>query len=171
MKKRHFLLCLVAAVGTGGVFIAAPAADDAPLRPVAELICSHGKRFPTSDLFEMLELDIPFLMIADGSEMLAAPASQCQFLESIAVPRSFILVIGHRNEVGAASFYITSMRGELIEVARGFTEKSGQTIFLTVTATELMKLEFEATKAYWLSVSTAQSKNGMHPPAFRGRRP
>lgn len=126
------------------------AAEQAPLQPLAEIICSQGAPFPASKLFELFELQVPFLILTDGAEMLAASAIQCSDFRP-AEGEPFYLVLGHRSKQGTATFFVTSLQGDLIQASRGTSKPPGELKFATIVPTKDVVAEFEAAKAYWLT--------------------
>ena len=151
--KRHlqFGVFIVAALIIG---LPGPSlnADQKPLQSLAETICAEGQPFPTSKLFELFELEIPFLILTDGPEMMAAPASQCRNYQP-AENEAFFLVLGHRSVKGTATFFVTSARGELMHAARGIAASSGDLNFVDVDPTNEIRADFEAAKIFWLTWS------------------
>jgi hypothetical protein len=150
MKQNFTLNALIIATCLVGSLVPTLATERAPLQPMAESICEQGTPFPTSKLFELFELKIPFLILTEGPEMLAAPAIQCHNFHP-AETESFFLVLGHRNENGTATFYVTSLSGELIQAARGQTVSSGEPTFTTIDSTDEVVAEFNAAKTFWLT--------------------
>src|SRR4029077_3152669 len=99
-----------------GSRVPAPAEERASLQSVAETICELGAPFPTSKLFELFELEVPFLILTEGPELLAAAASPCSNFRPDNT-KSFYLVLGHRNKKGMATFFVTSLDGDLIQAS------------------------------------------------------
>jgi hypothetical protein len=155
--KQHFTLsALIVAACLVGSLVPAPAAKREPLQLLAETICEQGTPFPTSKLFELFELEIPFLIMTEGPEMLTAPAIQCRNFRP-AEAESFFLVLGHRNEKGTATFFVTSLSGELIQAARGQAISSGEQIFVAIDPADEVVTEFEAAKTFWLTTCSSQA--------------
>ena len=155
--KQHFTIsALIAAACLVGSLVSVPAAQQEPLQPLAETICDLGTPFPTSRVFELFELEVPFLILTDGPEMLAAPAIQCHnFRPAKAEP--FYLVIGHRSEQGRATFYVSALNGDLVQASRAFIENSGDSTFVTVVPTKEILAEFEAAKTFWRTLCNSQA--------------
>lgn len=150
MKQKFALSALFVAAGLMGSLFLATAAERKPLQPLAEMICEQGMPFPSSELFELFELEIPFLMLMEGPDMMAMPASQCRNFRP-AENEPFFLVLGHRGAKGTATFFVTSLRGEIIQTARGQTATSGDSTFVAVDVTDEIRAEFEAAKSFWLT--------------------
>lgn len=154
--KRHFRfgILIVATLVFGSARLPLNAqVEPLSLQSLAETICGEGQPFPTSELFNLFELEVPFLMLTDGPEMMATPAPQCQNFRPVEIEQ-FYLVLGHRSAKGTATFYVTSLRGELIEAARGFKSNTGDTNFVGVEPTNEIRADFEAAKAFWLEWSS-----------------
>ncbi len=117
-------------------------------QPLAETICETGTPVPTSKLFDLFELKVPFLTITDGSEMLAVQAIQCVTCRPDNI-EGFFMVLGHRMN-GPATFFVTSIRGELVQAAREQTTDSGETRFVNVELNDEIHCDFETAKAFWL---------------------
>ena len=117
-------------------------------QPLAESICEIGTSAPTSKLFDLFELEVPFLTITDGPEMLAVQAIQCLTCRPDNV-EGFVIVLGHRVH-GPATFFVTSIRGELIQAARRQTTDSGEVRFVKVELNDEIRCDFETAKAFWL---------------------
>ena len=120
-------------------------------QPLAETICEIGTPIPTSklfDLFDLFELEVPFLTITDSSEMLAVQATQCLNFRPDNF-EGFFMVLGHRLN-GSATFFVTSIRGELVQAARGQTTDSGEVRFIKIELNDEIRCDFETAKAFWL---------------------
>jgi hypothetical protein len=155
--KQHFTLsALFVAACLVGSLVSVPAAEQRPLQPLAETVCEEGTPFPTSKLFELFELEVPFLILTEGPEMLAAPAIQCRNFRP-AEAKSFFLVLGHRSKQGRATFFVTSLNGDLVQASRAFIDNSGDSTFMTVVPTEEILAEFEAAKTFWLTTCNSQA--------------
>lgn len=153
--KRYFrfgaFIIVALIVGLAGPSLNA---DQKSLQSLAETICAEGHPFPTSKLFELFELEVPFLILTDGPEMMAAPAPQCRNFQP-AENEAFFLVLGHRSAKGTATFFVTSARGELIQAARGIAVSSGDQKFVDVDPTNEIRADFEAAKIFWLTWSSS----------------
>jgi hypothetical protein len=158
--KQHFTFsALIVAACLVGSVVPVPAAGPQPLRPLAEMICEQGAPFPTSKLFELFGLEVPFLILTEGWEMVAAPAIQCHnFRPAKAEP--FFLVLGHHDEKGTATFFETSLQGDLIQASRGFAKGSGDSTFVAIDPTDEVVAEFEAAKLFWLTTCNDLAING-----------
>lgn len=153
--KRYFQIGVFIIVALIVGFSGRPLnADQEPLQSLADTICAEGYPFPTSKLFELFELEIPFLISTDGAEMMAAPAQQCQNFHPASY-EAFFMVLGHRSAKGTATFFVTSPRGELIQAARGAVVSTGDLNFVNAEPTSEMKAEFEAAKTFWLRWSSS----------------
>jgi hypothetical protein len=119
-----------------------------PLLKLAETVCMHGERVEDSKIFAQFKLRGPFLFVSSGPNMLAMPALSCHNLRQAEVG-SVLLVIGHRAKPGVAVFFLTSLAGNLIESARGFSVTGEEPVFLSVPIDEVRD-EFERAKRFWL---------------------
>jgi hypothetical protein len=92
MKLRSsFCALITAALFVGSTRLAVNAEHELlPLQSLAVRICGEGHPFPTSRLFDYFELDVPFLILTVGSEMTAAPVSQCRNFRTVEI-ESFYL--------------------------------------------------------------------------------
>jgi|SRR5476651_979081 hypothetical protein len=117
-------------------------------RPLTDAVCESGTPVPTSKLFNLIKLEVPFLTIKDGPEMLAVQAIQCLNPRPDNIEGSFI-VLGHRAN-DTTTFFVASIRGELFQAARGQTIDSGEVLFVKVELNDEIRCDFETAKAFWL---------------------
>ena len=150
MKQHLTFSAFIVAACLVGSLVPVSTAEREPLQPLAEMMCEQGTPFPTSKVFELFALEVPFLILTEGPEMVAAPAIQCRnFRPAKTAP--FFLVLGHRDEKGTATFFETSLHGNLIQASRSFAEGTGDSTFVAIDPTDEVAAEFEAAKAFWLT--------------------
>jgi hypothetical protein len=148
--KSHFAFyaLFIAALLTGSADRSAVAEKTRSLQPLAETICEIGTPIPTSKLFDLFELEVPFLITTDGPAMLAVQATQCPNYRPANI-EDIVLVLGYRVN-GTATFFVTTIRGELLQAARGQTTESGEIRFVRVERNYEILADFETAKAFWL---------------------